>query len=368
MSSFFTEPIRVCIGGGAGFIGSHLAKRLKEEGCYVIAADWNENEFMRPEEFCNEFHKVDLRDLSNCLRVTTGCQHVYNLAADMGGMGFIESNQSVLLYNNTMISFNMLEASRRNGAQRFFYSSTACVYNCKKQEDPENPGLKEDDAWPAWPQDSYGLEKLYAEEMALTYARDFPIQVRIARYHNVYGPRGTWKGGREKAPAAFCRKGIASTEEFEIWGDGKQTRSFMFIDDCVEGTIRIMMSDVTRPLNLGTTEMVSMTQFADMVMAFEGKQLRKKFIPGPQGVRGRNSDNELILSLLGWEPRISTHEGLRKTYYWIKEQIEGERARGILNNYASSQIVVQTTESLEKLAGQSKAEGSAGAAGATASN
>jgi len=207
---------------------------------------------------------VDLRLLDNCLKVTEGCQHVYNLAADMGGMGFIVSNQAVLLYNNTMISFNMLEAARQNAAKRYFYSSTACVYNEALQMDPENPGLTEDMAWPARPQDTYGLEKLYAEEMCLSYAKDFPIKTRIARYHNVYGPKGTWKGGREKVPAAFCRKAVCSTTEFEVWGDGLQTRSFMFIDDCVEGSIRIMLSDCGEPLNLGTDEMVDMNVFAHL--------------------------------------------------------------------------------------------------------
>lgn len=351
-AEFPNGTMRVCIGGGAGFIGSHIARALKAEGCYVICADWNDNEFMEAEEYCNEFHKVDLRVLDNCLRVTEGCQHVYNLAADMGGMGFIESNQSVLLYNNTMISFNMLEAARQNKAARFFYSSTACVYNEALQMDPNNPGLTENMAWPARPQDTYGLEKLYAEEMALAYAKDFPIKTRVARYHNVYGPRGTWKGGREKAPAAFCRKAICSTTEFEMWGDGLQTRSFMFIDDCVEGSIRIMLADNEKPLNLGTDEMVDMNEFAAIAMSFENKSLPIKHIPGPQGVRGRNSDNTLIKATIGWAPSISIRDGLEKTYFWIKSQVDAERTSGAANtsSYASSTVVVQTTDSLEKLA------------------
>ena len=190
--SFIECLILFSIYTGAGFIGSHIAKKLKEEGCYVICADWNDNEFMANDDFCHEFHKVDLRLLENCLKVTEGCQHVYNLAADMGGMGFIVSNQSVLLYNNTMISFNMLEASRQRSCKRYFYSSTACVYNEALQTDPANPGLREDMAWPARPQDTYGLEKLYAEEMAIAYMKDFPIHCRVARYHNVYGPNGTF--------------------------------------------------------------------------------------------------------------------------------------------------------------------------------
>lgn len=339
---------RVCIGGGAGFIGSHLAKRLMSEGWHVVCADWKENEFMAKEEFCNEFMHVDLRKLENCIAATRGCEQVFNLAADMGGMGFIESNQSVLMYNNTMISFNMLEASRMNNVKRYFYSSTACVYNEDKQLDPSNPGLKEADAWPAKPQDTYGLEKLYAEEMCLAYARDFPIETRVARYHNVYGPHGTWKGGREKAPAAFCRKAITSTVEFEMWGDGEQTRSFMFIDDCVEGTLRIMNGDFTKPLNLGTEEMVSMNQFAALAMSFESKELPIKHIPGPQGVRGRNSDNTLIKEALGWCPSICIKDGLRTTCAWIKTQVEADAASGVdVAALSQSKVVVQTLDSLE---------------------
>jgi len=338
--------LRVCIGGGAGFIGSFIAKRLKEEGCYVICADWKDNEFMKPEEFCNEFHKVDLRLLDECLKVTKDCAHVYNLAADMGGMGFIVSNQSVLLYNNTMISFNMLEAARQNSVKRYFYSSTACVYNEALQLDPNNPGLTENMAWPARPQDTYGLEKLYAEEMGIAYMKDFPIQVRMARYHNVYGPCGTWKGGREKVPAAFCRKAICSTTEFEVWGDGKQTRSFMFIADCVEGSIRIMLSDCKEPLNLGTDEMVDMNSFAKLAMSIEGKDLPIKNIPGPEGVRGRNSDNTMIKEKIGWAPSISIKDGLKVTLAWIKEQVNKEENK---QGLASSEVVVQVTDTLDKL-------------------
>jgi len=342
--------IKVCVGGGAGFIGSHIAKQLKSEGCYVVAADWKQNEFMEPAEFCDEFHEVDLRLLDNCLLVTAGCQHVYNLAADMGGMGFILSNQAVLLYNNTMISFNMLEAARQNGVKRLFYSSTACVYNEDLQLDPENPGLSEDMAWPAKPQDGYGLEKLYAEEMALAYMKDFPMQVRIARYHNVYGPRGTWKGGREKAPAAFCRKACVSESEFEVWGDGKQTRSFMFIDDCVEGSIKLCLSDCRIPLNLGTDEMIDMNSFAKLAMSCRGKDLPIKHIPGPIGVMGRNSNNDLIKEKLGWAPSISIRNGLKITCDWIAAEIEKERAAGTdASEYSSSRVVTQVTDTLDNL-------------------
>jgi GDP-D-mannose 3', 5'-epimerase len=247
----------------------------------------------------------------------------------------------------------MLEAARRNRVTHFFYASSACVYNEAKQEDPNNPGLIESDAWPARPQDMYGLEKLYAEEMALAYGRDFELQVRIARFHNIYGPRGTWKGGREKAPAAFCRKAISSTEHFEMWGDGKQTRSFTFIDDCVEGVLRLMYSDCQVPINLGSTEMVDMIEFARIALTFEDKNhLPIKHIEGPQGVRGRNSNNKLIQEKLNWEPTIRIQDGLRKTYFWIKEQIELESsAGGDAAAYSHSEIVQQVDDSLMQLGG-----------------
>merc|ERR1711966_268692 len=260
------------------------------------------NEFMKPEEFCDEFTLDDLRKLEVSVKACKGCLQVYNLAADMGGMGFICSNESVLSFNNTAISMNMLEAARRSGARDFFYASSACVYNEAKQEDPENPGLVEADAWPARPQDMYGLEKLYAEEMALAYGRDFPLNVRIARFHNIYGPCGTWKGGREKAPAAFCRKAITSTEDFEMWGNGKQTRSFCYIDDAVEGIIRLMVSDYKKPLNIGSDEMVSMNEMAEIVMKLSKKDMPIKHIPG--------------------------REGLGYTHSWITSQIEEYKASG----------------------------------------
>jgi len=341
------EGKKVCIGGGAGFIGSHLAKRLKEAGWYVICVDWVTNEFMKNDEFCDEFIKGDLRKLEVACKACEGCNQVYNLAADMGGMGFIVSNESVLSFNNTAISMNMLEAARRNNVKDFFYSSSACVYNEAKQEDPANPGLIESDAWPARPQDMYGLEKLYAEEMALAYGRDFDINIRLARFHNIYGPRGTWKGGREKAPAAFCRKALTSTDHFEMWGDGKQTRSFTFIDDCVEGVLRLMFSDCDVPINMGTTEMVDMIEFANIAMSFEDKKLPIKHIDGPMGVRGRNSNSKLILEKLGWEPTMKIQDGLKLTYFWIKGEIE--REGGDAGAYSKSEIVQQVDDSLMQL-------------------
>lgn len=331
---------RILVAGGGGFIGSHLAKRFKNEGHHVVVADWEENHYFNQEEFCNVFHKIDLRFWENCLIVSKDIDDVYCLAADMGGMGFIQSNHSVILYNNTMISFNMMEASRRNGVKRFFYSSSACVYPEYRQTDEANPGLKESDAWPAAPQDAYGLEKLCTEELGKHYAKDFGMHVRIARFHNIYGPQGTWRGGREKAPAAFVRKMLCSEKEFEMWGDGKQTRSFCYIDDCVEGIIRIMNSNYTEPFNLGSEEMISMNDMAKLVMGFENKQLVIQHISGPEGVRGRNSDNTLIKEKIGWAPNISLKDGIHRLYLWMRDVIEKEKALGIdIRQYATSKIV-----------------------------
>jgi GDP-D-mannose 3',5'-epimerase len=357
------KKLRVCVTGAGGFIASHLAKRLKSEGHYVIACDWKRNEHFSEDQFCDEFHLVDLRLFDNCKKVCEGCDHVFNLAADMGGMGFIQSNHSVILYNNTMISYNMLEAARQNGVTRFFYASSACIYPEHKQLDTkvEGGGLKESDAWPAQPQDSYGLEKLASEELCMHYNRDFGIECRIARFHNIYGPHGTWKGGREKAPAAFCRKVLSTTTEIEMWGDGKQTRSFTFIDDCVEGILRVTKSDYREPLNLGSDEMVSMNEMMQMAMSFEGKDLPIKHIPGPEGVRGRNSDNELILEKLGWAPTVSLCDGLQLTYFWIKEQIEAEvAARGADATAAYATSTVVKTGAPTELGTLRKADGDEG--------
>lgn len=322
--------VKICVTGAGGFIASHLARRLKNEGHHVVAADWKRNEFMKEEDFCDEFHLVDLREVKNCLKVTEGCEEVYNLAADMGGMGFIQSCHSIIGYNNTMISLHMIEAARKNGTcKRFFYSSSACAYPEFKQTEADVVALKEDDAWPAQPQDVYGLEKLYAEEILMSYDRDFDIKCRIARFHNIYGPHGTWMGGREKAPAAFCRKVICSDETFEMWGDGKQTRSFTYIDDCVEGILRLMRSDYNKPLNVGSDEMISMNDMAELVKGFDGKtHLTNNHIPGPEGVRGRNSDNTRINQVLGWQPNTKLADGLKKTYFWIKDQVAALKAKG----------------------------------------
>jgi GDP-D-mannose 3',5'-epimerase len=347
--SVSSDKKRVMVAGGGGFIGSHLARRLKNEGHWVRIVDWKRDHYFVESEICDEFLDLDLRDLNNCLKASEGCEWVFDLAADMGGMGFIQSNHSVILYNNMMISFNLVEAARRSGVKRFFYSSSACIYPEHKQLDTENPGLKEEDAWPANPQDAYGLEKLVAEELCKHYGKDFDIAFRVARFHNIYGPHGTWKGGREKAPAAFCRKAITSTSEFEMWGDGKQTRSFCYIDDCVEGILRLFHSDITEPLNIGSEEMVDMNQMAEMVLKFARKSIPIKHIPGPEGVRGRNSDNTKIRKLLGWAPSITLEDGLHRTFNWIQARVDEDKLQGLdVSALATSTVVHATMTDLKK--------------------
>jgi len=346
-----THKLKVCVCGGAGFIGSHIAKRLKDEGHEVVSADWKTCQYFKDEEYCHKFYLVDLRLLENQKKVSAGCDWVFNMAADMGGMGFIQSNHSVITFNNTLLSLNCTEACRSNGVGRLFYASSACAYPEHIQLDPKNPGLKESDAWPARPQDMYGLEKLYGEEIAKAFAGDFDMEARIGRFHNIYGGHATWKGGREKAPAAFCRKVAAAKEgdTIEMWGDGKQTRSFCYIDHCVEGVLRLMRSDYKEPLNIGSDEMVSMNEMMELAMSYEGKKLNIKHIPGPEGVRGRNSDNDLIKKVLGWSPTMTLKEGLKLTYDWIKNEIDMERAAGVNNDYSGSKIVVQDTDIMDNI-------------------
>jgi GDP-D-mannose 3',5'-epimerase len=318
--------MKICVTGAAGFIGSHLAKRLKSLGHHVVGVDWKhpDPECIQPEESCTEFAIEDLRTYAACLRATAGCERVYHLAADMGGMGFIQSNHSLCVLNNALIDLHVIEACRTNGVKRVFYSSSACVYPEHLQLAESALGLAETDAWPAKPQDAYGLEKLFAESAYERYANDFGMKIRIARFHNVYGPRGTWHGGREKAPAALCRKVAVAEdgERLEIWGDGKQTRSFVYVDDIVDGIVKLMDSDVSKPMNLGTEELVSINELADMVTDISGKVLVKHHVPGPEGVRGRNSDNTFMRHALGWEPPTSLRAGLEKTYEWISGIVE----------------------------------------------
>lgn len=348
------KKLKIAVCGGAGFIGSHLAKRLKEAGHHVVVADWRKNEYFEEKQYCDEFHHVDLRVLDEALKVCQGCDWIFNLAADMGGMGFIQSNHSVILFNNTMISFNVLEAARRVKAQRFFYASSACIYPEHIQEREDIAGLKESDAWPAKPQDAYGLEKLVSEEIVMHYAKDFaPLITRVARFHNIYGAQGTWYGGREKAPAAFCRKVAVSKAvggPVECWGNGKQTRSFCYVDDCVEGILRLTLSDYDKPLNIGSDEMVSMNRLIEIASEAASHKVEVTHIPGPEGVRGRNSDNTLIKQVLGWAPSISLKDGIQRTYDWITKELEKEKARGVdISKLGKSTVVTQSTNTLDHI-------------------
>jgi GDP-D-mannose 3', 5'-epimerase len=307
--------------GGGGFIGSHLVKRLKREGFWVRAVDLKAPEFSPTQ--ADDFVKGDLRDLSLCRDVIDRkFTEIYQLAADMGGAGFIFTgeNDADIMHNSALVNLNVLEATLRRGAKRIFYSSSACIYPAYNQTDPDNPNCAEGSAYPAAPDSEYGWEKLFSERLYLASARNHGLQVRIGRYHNIFGPEGTWDGGREKAPAAICRKVAlaADGDEIEIWGDGRQTRSFLYIDECLEGSIRLMRSDVEGPLNIGSDEMVTINALVDLVCAIAGKNVRKRPIPGPLGVRGRNSDNRLIEQKLGWRPAASLRNGLAKTYPWVR--------------------------------------------------
>lgn len=315
----------ILVTGAGGFIGHHLVKLLKAEGHRVRGVDIKAPGY--EETAADEFMLLDLRRWENCLKATAGMEQVYALAADMGGMGFISANHSLILHNNALINLHTLEAARENGVGRYFYSSSACIYPEYRQVETDVAPLKEEDAYPAEPQDAYGWEKLMTELLCQYYTGDYGIPTRVARFHNIYGPLGTWDGGREKAPAAMCRK-VALAEDgtsIEVWGDGEQTRSFCYIDDCVEGIHRIMQSDYERPLNLGSDEMVSINQLAGTVIGISGKSLALNHVDGPQGVRGRNSDNSLCREVLGWEPPTSLDDGLRVTYEWVKAQAEAGR-------------------------------------------
>jgi nucleoside-diphosphate-sugar epimerase len=316
---------KIVVAGAGGFIGGHLVKELKKKGHQVRAVD------IKP---LNEWYQVsadtdnlvlDLRLKENCFQAVNGYNEVFNLAADMGGMGFIENNKAACMIS-VLINTHLLIASKDCGIDRFFYASSACVYNGDKQTDPDNPGLKESDAYPALAEDGYGWEKLFSERMCRHFSEDFGLITRVARFHNVYGPDGTYDGGREKAPAAICRKVIEASvtdkKEITIWGDGFQTRSFMYIDDCIKGIVDIMYSNIEEPINLGSSEMVSINQLVDIVEDIAGFKLERKYDLGaPKGVRGRNSENTLIRRYLNWEPSIPLKKGMKKTYEWINEQV-----------------------------------------------
>lgn len=310
--------------GGGGFIGNHMVSRLKAEDYWVRAADLKYPEFC--ETNADDFAVGDLRDRHFVDRVLDRCfDEVYQFAADMGGAGYIFTgeNDADIMHNSATINLNVLDACHKRNIKRVFYSSSACMYPAHNQEDPDNPNCEEDSAYPANPDSEYGWEKLFSERLYLAYNRNHGMECRIARYHNIFGPLGTWDGGKEKAPAAMCRK-VAMAEsgsEIEVWGDGKQTRSFLYIDECVEGTIRLTRSDFQGPVNIGSDEMITINGLAEMAIAISNKDLAIKNIPGPLGVRGRNSDNKLIANKLNWAPSSSLKDGMIKAYGWISSQI-----------------------------------------------
>jgi GDP-D-mannose 3', 5'-epimerase len=319
-----SQQQKVLVTGAGGFIGHHLVTYLKGKGYWVRGVDLKYPEYAKSD--ADEFEILDLRRWDNCLQATRGgITEVYALAADMGGMGFISANNALILYNNALINFHTMEAARQNGVTRYLYTSSACVYPEYLQTDAEVKPLKESDAYPAQPQDAYGWEKLITENLAQHYRKDYGFETRIVRFHNIFGDEGTWEGGREKAPAAMCRKvayaKLTGNPVIEIWGDGEQTRSFCYIDDCVEGIYKLMRSDYHEPLNLGQDRMVTINQLADIVAKIAGTEIEHKHIPGPQGVRGRNSDNTQLRAVLNWEPEISLEAGLTRTYRWIEDQV-----------------------------------------------
>jgi GDP-D-mannose 3',5'-epimerase len=322
---------RVLVSGGTGFIGSHLARYLYSQGDSVRIADINPDSQIEG-QYYNEKLQLDLRIWENCLAATKGVDEVYNLAADMGGIAYISSVRATITHDNTLINTNMLEASRQNRVKRYFFSSSACVYPLYRQSAPNVKGLKEEDAYPANPDSFYGWEKLFAEKMCEAYQRDYGMSIRIARYHNIYGPEGTYKGGKEKSPAALCRK-VAEAQNpgsINIWGDGKQTRSYCYIDDCVRGTMMLMKSEHKEPMNIGSNRLITINELAEIIIGISGKKISKRYdLSAPQGVRGRSADISSARRILGWEPRVSLEEGLLKNYKWIEKQCVRDGATNV---------------------------------------
>ena len=318
---------RILVTGAGGFIGHHLTTFLKKSGYWVRGVDLHLPEY-EPSR-ADEFELLDLRRWDACLQATRGVDQVYNLAANMGGIGFIEHNKAVIMHDNVLINTHMLEAARQSGVSRYLYTSSACVYPGYRQQSAEVTPLKEEDAYPADPEDGYGWEKLYSERQCRHYLEDFGFETRVVRFHNIFGPLGTYEGGREKSPAAICRKIALAKDgdEIEVWGDGRQTRSYCYIDDCVEGIYRLMRSGFRAPLNLGQDRLISINELVDIVARLAGKQIRKRHnLSAPQGVRGRNSDNTRLREVLEWEPTITLEAGLGETYAWIEQQLGAKAA------------------------------------------